>query len=113
MHELSIAMSIVEIATEYAIKDKADQVLEIEIEVGTLSGVIPEALELAMEAATRNTICEAAKWKINIINAKMVCPDSEKVIPTESLVDPCPVCGAFGHELTQGKELRLKSLLVE
>ena len=55
MHELSIAMSIVDIAAEYAARDNAKCVTEIEIEVGTLAGVVIDALDFAMEAAIKNT----------------------------------------------------------
>ncbi len=113
MHEFSIAMSIVDIATEYAVEDKAEKVKEIEIEIGTLSGVVPEALELAMEAAVKNTICETAAWNIRILRAKMICPVSGREFQVETLTDPCPECGDYGHELTQGNELRVKSLQVE
>ena len=52
MHELSIAMSIVDIAADYAARDNAKCVTEIEIEVGTLAGVVIDALDFAMEAAS-------------------------------------------------------------
>ena len=113
MHELSIAMSIVDIATDYARKDNASRVLGIEIEVGSLSGVVVDALELAMEAATRNTICENASCEILTIQASMKCPQSGKGVPVNSLVEPCPVCGKYGHPLMQGDELRVKSLVVD
>ena len=60
MHELSIAMNVIEIADEYAAKANATVVKEIEIEVGELSGVVLDALEFAMEVAVKNTILEQA-----------------------------------------------------
>ncbi len=113
MHELSIAMSIVEIAAEYAEKDNSDKVLEIEIEVGELSGIVVEALDFAMDAAVKNTICENAKWMISIVEARAKCSSTGKTYKVQSLYSPCPFCKKFGHELIAGKELRVRSILVE
>ena len=113
MHELSIAMSIVEIAEETALENKAKKVKEVEIEVGSLSGVVVEALDFAMSAAIKNTICEQAAWKIIEVQAKSVCPSTGKEFVVKELYEPCPYCNEYGHELIQGRELRVKSLIVD
>lgn len=113
MHELSIAMSIVDIAVEYAEKEHARQVKEMEIEVGDFSGVVIDALDFALMEAVRDTICEDAKWKIMQVHAVARCPSCGHEFETGSMFTPCPVCGAFGIELMKGKELRLKSLIVD
>lgn len=113
MHELSIAMSIVDIASDYAARDRAKCVSEIEIEVGSLAGVVIDALDFAMEAAVKSTICEGAKWKFIEIIARGLCPEKNKSYEISDLYSPCPYCGKYGHELVQGKELRVKSLLVD
>ena len=64
MHELSIAINIVEIATEEAKKANVSSVLEIELEVGTLSGIVIDALEFAMDEAIKNSVLQNAKIKI-------------------------------------------------
>ncbi|MEA1896747.1 MAG: hydrogenase maturation nickel metallochaperone HypA [Bacteroidota bacterium] len=113
MHELSIAMSIVDIASDYAARDNAKHVSEIEIEVGSLAGIVIDALDFAMEAAVKNTICEDAKWNIIELKARGSCPEKKISYEISDLYSACPYCGKFGHELVQGKELRVKSLLVD
>ena len=113
MHELSIAMSIVDIASDYAKRDHAKCVSEIEIEVGSMAGIVIDALDFAMEAAIKNTICEDAKWNIIEIKARGSCPGKNKSYEISDLYSPCPHCGKYGHELIQGKELRVKSLGVD
>ena len=56
MHEFTIALNIIDIAKEYAIKAGTEKVIEIEIEVGDVSGVVFEALEFALENATLHTL---------------------------------------------------------
>ena len=113
MHELSIAIGIVDIASDHAKKNNARQVKEIEIEVGSLSGIVIDALDFAMDAAIKNSICDNAQWKIIEIPARSVCTTTKKEYPSNDLYSKCPFCGMYGHELISGRELRVKSLLVE
>lgn len=113
MHELSIATNIVEIAVEYAEKNNASVVKEIEIEVGELSGVVVEALEFAMDSATKQTILENAKVKIDFIHGKAKCNHCGHEFPVSSIYEVCPKCNSYNSEIIKGKELRVKSLIVD
>ena len=106
-------MGIIDIANDHAKKNNASQVKEIEIEVGSLSGIVIEALDFAMEAAIKDSICDSAQWKIIEIPAKSFCTTTNKEYPSNDLYSKCPFCGMYGHELISGRELRVKSLLVE
>jgi hydrogenase nickel incorporation protein HypA/HybF len=112
MHELSIVMSVVDIANDEVKKHHAHGVEAIELEIGTMAGVEFDALEFAWEAGVRNTILESSKKIINRVQAHARCPDCD----TEFLVDepfaPCPVCNNVLLEYLTGKELRVKSLTV-
>ena len=55
MHELSIALSIVEMAAQEAQRQCASEVLAVHLRIGALSGVVPEALESAYELARENS----------------------------------------------------------
>ncbi len=113
MHELSIAMSIVELAEEYAGREGATKVRELELEVGELSGVVIEALDFAMEEATSGTLCEGAHWTIRPVPAEMKCRACGHQYFVHDLFTPCPECGTPGGELLRGDEMRLHSILVE
>ena len=113
MHELSVAMSIVELATEYAEKEDAKQVKELEIEVGDFSGVVLDALDFAMEEAVRGSICEGASWKIIPVHPRARCRSCGHEFSPATLYEPCPACGAFGFDLLNGNELKLRSILVD
>ena len=66
MHELSLAVNIVEIAEENAQSAGVQKFDEIVLEIGTLSGVVIEALEMAMDSAFKNSVLEHA-----VLNVKM------------------------------------------
>ena len=113
MHELSIAMSIVELAEEYAGKESAGKVTALEIEVGDFSGVVMDALDFAMEEAVKGSLCEGATWKIIPIPSLARCRACGHTYQPESLYQSCPVCGEYGFEILHGEELRLRSIMVE
>jgi hydrogenase nickel incorporation protein HypA/HybF len=112
MHELSIVLSIVEIAENELQKAQAHQIDAIELEIGTLAGVEMSALEFAWESAVKNTVLAHAERKIHQIPARARCLDCGLVYPLSEAWGECPACGEFFNEILQGKELRVKSLIV-
>jgi len=113
MHELSIAMSIVEIAEENAQQSNVKSISEIQLEIGELSGVVHEALEFAMEEAVKNTILKNAKRIIISIPGKVKCLQCQHEFEVDDIFTPCPVCSSFENDVIAGKELRVKSMVGE
>ena len=112
MHEFSIAMSIVDIATDYAKKENATVVREIEIEVGELAGVVMDSLEFCMDAAVKDSILEGASRNIISISGKAKCKFCSHVFDIQDIFAVCPECKSPAPEIIQGRELRVKSLIV-
>ena len=112
MHELSIAMNIVEIAEEEAKKANVNSVQEISLEVGTLSGIVIDALEFAMDEAVKNSVLQNAIIKIKKIPAIAKCLKCSMEFIVEDYYTPCPECNNFETELINGKELKIKSLVI-
>jgi hydrogenase nickel incorporation protein HypA/HybF len=65
MHELSIAMSIVEIACEEAGRQGAGPVDEVHLKMGKDSGVVSDALLFSWELACEGTRAEGARLLID------------------------------------------------
>lgn len=112
MHELSIATNIVEIAEEEVIKAKAKEVIEIVLEIGSMSGIVVEALEFAMEEAVKNTLLKNAKRNIIAITAEALCTKCGHKFEVDDFFAVCPKCGSFETEVLKGKELKVKKLIV-
>ena len=82
----------------------------IELEIGTLAGIVFDALDFVWPAAVKNTVLEKAVKKIDIIHAKGKCMECDTIFPLEYMYDPCPKCNNYLKGILQGKELRVKSL---
>lgn len=112
MHEFSIAMNIVEIAETETRKAGATAVSKIDLEVGSMSGIVIEALEFALESAVRNTVLHKAECNIIRLPALGRCVNCGHEFSVENYFDQCPECESFNPEIIQGKELKVKSLVV-
>jgi hydrogenase nickel incorporation protein HypA/HybF len=64
MHELSIATSIVEIASEEAVRQGGARVAAVHLKLGTLSGVVREALLFSWDLACEETPIAGAELAI-------------------------------------------------
>jgi hydrogenase nickel incorporation protein HypA/HybF len=110
MHELSIVQGIIEICEQHS---GGRRVLAVTLEIGSLSGVVPEALEFCFEAATRGSLLEGARLEIERVDATGFCSDCGVVSQMDTYFDPCPSCGALALSLRTGEEMRVRDLEVE
>ncbi|MDG1729168.1 MAG: hydrogenase maturation nickel metallochaperone HypA [Algibacter sp.] len=112
MHELSIAMGIVDIAEKETAKAKANKVESIELEIGTLSGIEVDALEFVWTLAVEGTVLEHASKKIHIIKGEAKCSGCNTIFELKQVYDACPNCNSFLKAIIKGKELIVKALEV-
>lgn len=113
MHELGITRSIVEIAERTAASQGAKRVLSVTVEIGALSGVLPDAVEFCFEACTRGTLLEGSALVIAAIPGRGRCRDCGGETDIDAFTFACPACGALGLERLQGDELRLTEVEID
>ena len=112
MHELSIAQNIIEIVKENAGRLKAARVTEVAVDIGAVSGVVPEALLFAWEMTVKDTLAEASLLKINIIEPKAVCRKCGKEFEMNANF-LCTYCNSSEYKVILGRELKVRSIKVE
>jgi hydrogenase nickel incorporation protein HypA/HybF len=114
MHELSIAYSLVELAGETAQAAHARKVSTVHLRLGTLSGVVKDALLFGWDVATENTLLADARLLIEDLPVIVACLQcqAEVVLPGAYPLY-CPHCGATDTRLVQGDELELESIEIE
>jgi hydrogenase nickel incorporation protein HypA/HybF len=110
LHELSLTQSIVDICLQHG---AGRRVTVVVLEIGDLSGVVPDAVEFCFDACSRGTLLEGARLVIERVLARATCHDCGGEFPVSTYFDPCPTCGGFSHAIVSGEELRVKELEVE
>ena len=113
MHELSIAMSIVDAAMEEA-QRRGVQVSAVHLRLGALSGVVKDALMFSYEVACQDTALQGSQLIVEDVPVIVYCPQCQKERTLESVqLFQCPECGTPTMDIRQGKELEVFALEVQ
>lgn len=112
MHEMSMAISIIDIAIAEAEKAQSQTINEIEVEVGQLAGVMLESLSFCLEAAARSTMAESATFTLLQVLGKGHCSTCQREVMISEFPAQCNTCGGFGVSITAGTELKIRSISV-
>jgi len=113
MHEMSIAMSIVDIACKEAQKDGAPSISKIELDVGTLAGIMVDSLKFCYDSVCKGTLAENSELVVNEVPGKGHCIKCDHEFEIDSFMALCPKCESYKIEIMQGRELKLKAVVVD
>jgi hydrogenase nickel incorporation protein HypA/HybF len=113
MHELSIALSLIDVASEEA-RRRAARVVALHVRVGPLSGVVNEALASAYELAREGSPLADARLVIEETPLVIHCPACGQERPAVSVYQLCCAeCGTPAARVTGGRELELFALEID
>ncbi len=113
MHELSVAMSLVEAACDKAATLGDVRVDAVYVRLGPFSGVVKDALAFCFDVAAQGSAVEGARLDIEDVPVVVFCPQCAAERPlagTQHL--RCPECGEPTPEIVSGRELELTALEV-
>jgi len=114
MHELSIAMSMIELAQEESVRRGGVQVSAVHLKLGLLSGVVKEALLGSFEMACEDTPLKGARLVVEDVPVLIFCRNCQAERPVHSVqLFCCAECGTPSAEVVQGKELEVVALEIE
>ena len=113
MHELSIAMGIVDAALEES-QRRGVQVSAVHLRLGALSGVVKAALMFSYEIACQDTALEGSRLVVQDVPVMVFCSQCqrEQELPSVQLFD-CPECGLPTRDVRRGKELEVFALEIQ
>lgn len=113
MHELSIAMSIVEMAEEEA-RQRNVKVSAVHVKLGMLSGVVKDALLSSFGIACDGTLLEGSRLVIEEVPVEVFC---DRCVANHALSSMqwfiCPECGTATPTVVRGKELEVTALEIQ
>ncbi len=106
MHELSICRNIVELAQQHA---DGCQVQRLQLAVGKLTAVMPDALKFCFEALSQGTLLADARLEIMEIDGLAQCAvcGLDFTMPVSGA--RC-ACGATAYRILTGQELKITEL---
>jgi hydrogenase nickel incorporation protein HypA/HybF len=110
LHELSIAESVVRIASRQA---DGRKVTKVHMKVGYLRQVVPSSLAFGFGLLTQGTPVEGADLEMEQVPAEARCRGCGAESRLSSFPLQCRGCGGFDLEILKGEELIVESLELE
>jgi hydrogenase nickel incorporation protein HypA/HybF len=110
MHELALARAVVAIVEEHA---AGRRVARVELEVGRLRQVVPDALAFSFELVARGTAAEGAELAIEEVPVRVECGACGAATEVDAFPFACAACGCLDVEVVDGEQLRVVALELE
>ena len=111
MHELGIVFHIIDDVTEVATANGVSSVTSVTLELGEVSGVVPELLSDAWRwAADRTELMRGAELVCESVEAVTLCDGCGLRYRTVDHGRICPGCGTGNTHLEQGREVMIKEI---
>ena len=112
MHELGLMQNIVNTIQEYVHGNNVQKVIKVILEVGRVSGVVPESLEFCFGVCTKETMLEGAQLEIQSVSAVGRCKGCGEEFDLLENDFSCPTCEASEWDMVSGRDLIIKGLEV-
>jgi hydrogenase nickel incorporation protein HypA/HybF len=111
MHELSVALSIIEGVEQELARHNGAQVASVRLKLGPLSGVFKDALLFSYSLACEGTPLAGSTLQIEEIPIVLYCPKCAREQPAVSLQRLCcRVCETPSADVRRGSELEVYAL---
>ena len=110
MHELAVCQALLKQIEQIAIRENASEITRIIVQLGPLSGIVPELLGQAFSIAQAGTIAEHADLITESLPVRvrcLQCGAETDALPNHLI---CGSCGDFHTQLIAGDEMLLASL---
>ena len=112
MHELALIQELCALATAAATRQGARRIHRLELRVGELGGVNPDALRQAFAVLAATAPWQTTELQLDVVPTRCFCPHCAQAFSPLDVIHACPQCGAISRQVLQGRELELVALEV-
>jgi hydrogenase nickel incorporation protein HypA/HybF len=113
VHEAGIAAEVIRIVEANVDEGDLARVTGVTVSVGSFSGVVPEALELAFQMMVTFTPLARAVMEIERIPTVARCGECGAESVLEDPIFVCEACGSMEVDLLSGTELTVASITLD
>ena len=111
MHEMGIALQIVEIAAASIPPDLENvRVARVNLKVGRLAAIVPESLRFCFSIAVNETPLEGAELVIEELPVLARCNQCNAEWTINEPVFKCQICDGGSLQILSGRELDIESI---
>jgi hydrogenase nickel incorporation protein HypA/HybF len=122
MHEMAVTQAMLDMALEHA---QGRRITDIYLEVGRMSAIVPDSVEVFFEYLSEGTLAEGAELHFDIIPVEMTCSDCghkldltewqeerPHIIMQKAFAEGCQ-CGSKNLRVSNGVSFGLVSIEVD
>lgn len=114
MHELSYISRLANLAIETATANNALTVESITIQVGEMTGLVPEYLQNYYPSAVKGTILEGSRLEIEYLHVVAKCSNcGNEFTPSKEDEYLCPKCHNSASSILHGREFLIKNIILD
>ncbi len=114
MHEMGIAMQVLEIASASVPDDmKGARVEKINLKVGKLAAVVPQSLRFCFEIISKDTPLSGSRLVIEEVPVTASCKECGHHWTITGPVFKCSRCDSGSIDVMSGQELEISSIEIE
>lgn len=111
MHELGTIYYVIDAVEKLVEENNLEKVASITLEVGEVSGIIPEYLsDFWLYARKKTRFFQDTELIIQKLDAVTYCQNCAKTYPTIPQGKTCPYCGSGNTFLLTGNEYNIKEI---
>lgn len=111
MHELGTIVYVIETVEKLAGEHRLSAVGSITLEVGEVSGIVPDQLrDFWLYARKRSDLLKETELVLETLPAVTFCQACHKTNPTLKYAKICPHCGSDNTFLVTGSEFNIKQI---
>lgn len=111
MHELGTIYYVIDTVEKLMVENELTAVNSITLEVGEVSGIVPDYLtDFWLYARAKTEHFQQTELKIETLEAVTYCQACGKTYPTVKYAKICPHCGSDNTFLVTGNEYNIKEI---
>jgi hydrogenase nickel incorporation protein HypA/HybF len=122
MHEMPVTQALLGMALDHA---NGRRVTDVYLQVGRMSAIVPDTVEVFFEYLSKDTLAEGAKLHFEIVPMEMTCQDCGQQMDLSEWIEGRPqsimqkafergcACGSKNLRVSQGVSFGLTSINVE
>lgn len=113
MHELSIAVALLDAAQAEARSHHAERIVRLKCRVGAARQIMPDLLQDAFAVAREGSLAAGAVLDVETVGMTLKCRACGTQQELQGWQFTCPACGSEQVELSGGDMLELSSIELE
>jgi len=113
MHEASLVLSLLDTLSVRCREEGYSSIESIRLRIGMASGILPEAVLFAFEAAKQDTIAKDAELLLDMVPLGGYCEECRNEFEVnDAYVLNCPLCGSHSFKISKGYEMDIVEMEV-